>query len=387
MNRSTPRQRWRSIVAGVFIALAAVSLVGAVVTRYIQRNILSTNGYLAIVGPLPSDPKVSEALAKYTTHRLFDAADAESNIKDFLPPRLDGLSGPLTERLEAGVNQAAKEFIGGDTFGAIWTTSNRLLQTGVVRLAETEQGEGKLAAIGSLDLSRMLAAVRERLKGEGSGLTEEQKDKAAAVKLDLRQRVERLRTIYSAINTGAYVLPYLAVAMLLAALAVASSRRRVVMAIGITVLLLGVAMLLTFKIFSGGILDDISDPVYKSAANVIYQAFYDDLRSRLVAATIFGGALILLALMAGPYAWARLIRQKLGLAKLRSIEPYQWGRNIRVWAAKYQLWLALAGAGTAIIWLLALPALTAATLVVILSLLVGYLSLLHLIAHPAPARA
>lgn len=372
-------------MAGIFIGLAAVSLVGAVITRYVQRNVLDTNGYLTIVGPLPEDPQVSSALAKYTTARLFDAADAEANIKEFLPPKLAPLASPLSERLEARINQTSKDFIQGDTFGAIWSTSNRLLQTGIVRLAESKQGEGRLAAVGSLDLSRMVSSVRERIGGEGAGLSEDQLDKAAAIKVDLQQRVERLRATYRAINTGAYVLPYLAAALLLAALAVAYNRRRTFMAIGITLLLLGVAMLLAFKIVSGNTLEEISDTNYRSAAEVIYQAFYSDLQNRLIGAMVFGGALIVLALLAGPYAWAKWLRHKFGIDKLKNIEPYRWAKTVRAWASHYELLLALAGAAAVIIWLLALSTLTAATLVVILSLLVAYVSLLHLLAHPAPA--
>ena len=77
------------------------------------------------------------------------------------------------------------------------------------------------------------------------------------------------------------------------------------------------------------LLKRITDPVYKSAAEVIYQAFYGDLRERLTGAMIFGGLLILLALLAGPYRWAKWLRTKFGLSKLRSIEPYRWATGLR----------------------------------------------------------
>lgn len=377
---------WRSVLAGLFIAVAAISLVGTVVARYVQRNVLDTNGYLAIVGPLPEDPKVSAALAQFTTQKIFDSGEAEKNIKEFLPPRLAPLASPLTDTLEKRVNQTTQDFVAGDAFNTIWTTSNRLMQKGVVRLAESEAGEGKLAAAGSLDLSKLADAVSERLGGEQAAAIQAKTDEAAAIRIDLQQRVERLRTTYRAINTGAYVFPYLTAAFLLAALAVAYNRRRVFLAIGVTVLLLGVAMLLAFKIISGGILGDISDPTSKAAAVVIYETFYGDLRGRLIAAVVTGGILILLALIAGPYSWAKWLRSKLGLNKLKTMEPYRWALNIRHLFSRYEVWLMLAGAAATVIWLLALSTLTPATLVVILSLLIAVVSLLHLIARPAPAH-
>lgn len=383
MAKRTARTWWRPWVSGLCVAIAAVAVVGTVVTRYIERNLLDTEGYLAIVGPLPENPQVATALAAYTTTKAFDAADAQANIAEFLPPRLEPLAAPLTDALEERTNQIAKTFIQSDAFAAIWTAANQVMQRGVVRLAQSEQGEGRLAAVGQLDLGRLVGAVRERLGQEPS---QTQQARAATIQLNLRQSVERLRTTYDAITAGAYMLPYVAAAFLLAALVVAYNRRRAVIAIGCTILLVGVAMLVAFKITSGGILDDIGEPTYNAAAQAIYEAFYADLRSRLIGLMIVGGALIVLALLAGPYAWARWLRTKFGLAKLKKIEPYRWARNIRHWTARYEPWLLLAGLGAVIIWLLVLSTLTPATLVVILSLLITYASFMHLIARPPPSH-
>lgn len=102
---------------------------------------------------------------------------------------------------------------------------------------------------------------------------------------------------------------------------------------------------------------------------------------------LFGGGLILLALLAGPYKWAKRLRAKLALPKLKNIGPYRSAVQVRKWTAAYEPWLLLAGAAAAIIWLLALSTLTPAALVVILSLLTAYASLIHLIARPGPSRA
>lgn len=373
---------WRPLAAGIFIAVAVVAVVGAVVTRYIDRNLLDSDGYLAVAGPLPQEPEVATALAKFTTSKVFDATEAQESIGQLLPPRLAPLAGPLSDILQQRADKASRGFIQSDAFNAIWTGSNSLLQRGVMRLAESKQGEGRLAAAGQLDLTQLVGAVRQRLGG-APAVTPGEQERAAAIQLNLRQRVERLRATYRAVKTGAYVMPYAAVAFLLAALAVAYNRRRAVMAIGAALLLLGVAMILAFKIVSGGILDDVTDPAYKSAAEVIYEAFYSDLRARLAATMAAGATLILLAIIAGPYKWARSLRGRLALAKLKKTEPYRWIVKIRGLAAKYEPWLLAVGTAAAIIWLLLLSTLTPATLVVILSILISYTSLVHLIARPS----
>jgi hypothetical protein len=381
MQQQKSRSWWRPIVVGACIAIAAVALVGSLVTRYIERNVLDTDGYLAIVGPLPQDPKVAAALAQFTTQRVFDATNAEANLKEFLPPRLAPLAGPLTETLEKRVTQESQDFVQSEAFDTIWTASNRLLQQGVVRLAESKQGEGKLAAVGSLDLSSLASSVRERL-GDGAGLTPQQEARAAEIQINLRQRVDRLRTAYRVVTNGAYALPYVAVAFLAAALAIAFNRRRTIIAIGCTIFLLGIALLVALKIISGEILNEITDPVYKASAEVVYEAFYGDLRGRIAAATIVSAVAVLLALLAGPYEWARAVRGTLGLDRLKT---WRWVAVFRRQTGRLEPWLLLAGAAATIIWLLALPTLTTSTLVVILSVFITYASVLHLIAQPRSA--
>jgi len=175
--------------------------------------------------------------------------------------------------------------------------------------------------------------------------------------------------------------------LLAVALAAAYDRRHATMAIGGVILCVGIIALLIFKIISGGLLGEIADPVYRRAAQVVYQAFYGDLRGRLVALVVGGGILMLIALLAGPYGWATRLRTKLGLDKLKAMQPYHWATKLRRLAARYELWLDVAGTAATAIWLLALSTLTPATLVVIVSVLVTFCSLLHLICRPAPAHA
>ena len=200
MKQQTSHAWWRTVLAALLIAVAAVALVGTLLTRYVQRNVLDTDGYLAIVGPLPQNPEVAAALAQFVTSKAFDAADAESNLKQFLPPKLTPLAGPLTNTLQTRFTQRTEEFIQSDAFSTIWTTANRTMQKGVVRLAQSKAGQGKLAAVGSLDLSALAAKARERFGAEDARLTSQQQAKAANIQINLRQRTDRLRSAYKAIN-------------------------------------------------------------------------------------------------------------------------------------------------------------------------------------------
>jgi len=375
---------WRALLAGVLIAVAAFALLGAVVTRYVERNILNTQGYIAIVGPLPQDPAVATALANFTTDKIFSAADTESIIKRALPQQLAGLASPLSDTLQKKTNQVAQDVIKSDGFSSIWIATNQAMQKSVVRLAESKKPQGKTAeAAGSLNLSELAKRVRQRVGSQGI-LTNQQRDQAATVRVDLQQRVDQLRTTVRLIKGGARALPVAAAALLLAALAVAYNRRHTVTAIGITVLLLGLASLIAFKVWSGSFLSGITNASYHAAATNVYEAFYSDLRLRLIWAVVFGTVLILLAAIAGPYTWARQLRHALAIDKIRHIGAYRWATSLRRWTAQYELWIGLAGLAAAIIWMLAVSTLTPAMLAIIVSLFIGFISLVHLIARPAP---
>lgn len=390
MSAKQPQSRswWRPVAAGACVVIASLALIGSILTRYVQRTIVDTNGYLAVVGPLPENPKVSGALAQFTTQKIFDRASAENEIRDALPPRLAPLAGPLAGVLERSARGVAQKFIQSDAFSAIWTTSNRLLQKGVVRLAQSKQAQPRQTAGGRLDLSQLSSAVRERLDGQQvSALSPEQQDRAAGIQINLRQRVDRLRTAYRIVTNGAYALPYVSVAFVLAAVAIGYDRRRTIRAIGGTLLLLGVVLLVAFKIVSGGMLGEMTNQTYRAAAEAVYQAFYNPLRGQLVGTAVLGGVLIVLAVLAGPYAWARRLRTALGFDALKNLSVHRAIASGRRRIAQYQLWFVLAGAAATVIWLLALHSLSLATLVVILSIFIAYLSLLHLLARPSPSRA
>jgi hypothetical protein len=202
----------------------------------------------------------------------------------------------------------------------------------------------------------------------------------------LQQRVDRLRTTVSFIKGGARTFPFMALAFLLAAVAVAYNRRHTVTAIGITTLLLGLASLIAFKVWSGNFLSNITNASYNAAATAVYEAFYSNLRLRLILLIVFGVMLVLLAALAGSYGWARRVRHALAIDKFRKTRPHQWAVQLRQWTVRYELWVDLGALAAAVVWLLILSALTPAMLVLILSLLIGFVSLVHLVAKPSPAR-
>jgi hypothetical protein len=376
---------WRPILGGVLVGMAVVAVLAGVSARYLRDNVLETDAYLQIIQPLPKDPAIAEALATYTTNTLFDATSAEQTIKEFLPPRLSPLAPPLTDALQSRVHSTTKQFVQSDNFATIWAVANRATHERIINLAESSQRQDRLAqAASSLDLSRLSQAVRERFGAGDTVLTPAQKARAAQVRIDLRQRVERFRTNVRIVRGAADVLPYLSVALLLGAVAVAHSRRRTVMSIGVLLALLGASTIIAFKLVSGSLLGNIADPIYQTAAEAIYQAFYADLHRRISLVIGLGLLLFVGAVLASPYGWTTKLQSQLRIQPTKKTKVYSWAQITRTYAGRYEWVINSVAFGLAILVLVMLPDLRLSAVMLVVSLLGGFVAILHLIAGPAP---
>jgi hypothetical protein len=379
-KKPTRSQWWRTLLTGICIVLAGAAVLGSIATRYLRDNLLNTDAYVAIVANLPQQPEVATALTTFTTDRLFDQARTEARIRAFLPRELSALAGPLAQITGQKVSEVTKRFVQSDTFTAIWITVNRLAQSGVVAVADSNQ-TSRQEALQSVRLEPLLHAVRQQFDGNTPVLSQQQLDRAATLRVDLQQSIQQLRTNVRLIRTGAYVLPYVAAALILLAIALAHNRRTTFIHMGITFTVFGVAALIACKLFSNNALSTITDPTYRAAGEVIYEAFYHNLRLRLGALTGIGIALAIAALACGPYTYMERAGNW-----FRDTTLYQWLITARQFTARYELWFVAVGLIGTAIWLLTLSHLTPSILLVIVSLLAIYLATVHIVARPAPSN-
>jgi len=307
---------WRPVISGICIVLAAIALIGSIATHYLRDNILNTDGYLAIVGPLPADPAVANALATFTTTKIFDAQATQSAIQSFLPPRLAPLADPLTNELQKRVNERTKTFVEGDEFSAIWTGANRVAQKALLRVADSK-GSSRSKVVSSVNIDKLLSAARQHFGDNQTVFSNQQQDKLAAIRVNLHESAQQLRTTVQLIRNGAYVLPYIFLALLLLALAVGYNRRRLLLAIGAALVVVAVVLVIVLKAASQSLLGDIQNSGYRAAADVVYEAFYGNLRARFVGCMIGGFAIVALALAAGPYGWAVRFRRAVGITSFK----------------------------------------------------------------------
>jgi hypothetical protein len=163
--------RARAFVVGPLVVLFAILVPLSVTLGWVRTTILSTDGWVNAVGPIPSDPAVANALASQLTQQLFSQVQVQQQVAAALPPKADFLAAPITNQVETFVQQRVSKVIQSDQFRVLWTQANRFAHAQVVAILE---GNTKVVtATGGqvvLNLVPTLNAALQQVQGVVSGI-------------------------------------------------------------------------------------------------------------------------------------------------------------------------------------------------------------------------
>lgn len=230
--------RARRIVAILLVVLAAILAPLTVTAVWVHDRILDTDGYVDTVAPLAENQTVTDALAHRIVTELFAATDLQKRITDALPGPTDVLGPALTGSLRNLALGQTEQFLESDTFAQLWTRANRLAHEQVVAMFT-----GKGSAVDQhddaivLDLGEVADQVRQRLVDRGVGVLKRVQIPSDTIEVTLLESdlVPKLQTTFDTLDTLATVLPILFVATVVAAIAIAPRRRRIVVSTGLAV--------------------------------------------------------------------------------------------------------------------------------------------------------
>jgi len=202
-DRSRLGLRARSIVGGALALLAAVSIVAATVAVWLHETLLDTEVFIATVSPVFSDPAVTDPIGAYLTEQTFVALEVEERVDralstadDFieeqvlglidLDPRLENrlaavprprfadLTAPIVTATESAVRDAVQEYLRSDRFEATFTTLATLAHESAVALlrGDSEQLTDVVVDANSvrLDLTPAIAQTVQELVDKGVGI-------------------------------------------------------------------------------------------------------------------------------------------------------------------------------------------------------------------------
>jgi len=123
---------WRPVVAGLLVAVAALTAPLSVLANWARGQIEDTDRYVATVGPLANDPAVQDAIAARIEQVVFGYLDVDAATDQLvqaissqdLPPRveatLQAAAGPLAAGIRNFVSDRIHALVESDEFEQAW---------------------------------------------------------------------------------------------------------------------------------------------------------------------------------------------------------------------------------------------------------------------------
>jgi hypothetical protein len=323
--------RARRVVAAVLIVLAALGSAPSLVGGYVRGDLLSTDRYVAIVGPLARDQAVQAEVVDAVTAAVLDRVRVDELTRDALEvlrarddrlarllagdrrlaQALEGVVsglGPLVEnQLEAATRRAAERVVHSERFGDLWIEANRRAHAATLRALRDEGSVLRTTdGVVQVDISVIVEEVKRRLVDRGLSLAARIPTTDSQIVLIRSAELAQAQAALRIFDQTSPWLPWLTLAAAVAAVAVAPARRRALQWLGVALVIAMVACALTLVLARRALLDRVAsgsiDPVAMAA---VADAALAPLWSRLWLVLGLSALIAVLAWLSGPAA-ARL---------------------------------------------------------------------------------
>lgn len=229
-------QRVRRVVSVALAVLAVLTAVIDVPARYVENNVLDTQGYVEMIGPLAADPAVQDAVGNAVSEAVLEQIDLDAYAQTALEGLAEGESIPdgitvlapvIAGQAENLVRTTSDRLASSEQFTGLWITANR---TGHAVLVSALEGDapGPLTVedgIVAVPLDPLIEHVRDALVDRGL-------DAAASIDPQGREIVlisspelattQKALTVFHGISAA---LPWLVLGLLVAAVWTAPRRR------------------------------------------------------------------------------------------------------------------------------------------------------------------
>lgn len=349
------RRRFRRQVVGVLVALSCIVVVLSTVVVWAHRTVLNTHAFVGTVGPVFQHPDVDAAVANRATDQLFTQLQLQERLREALPERVSFAAGPITGATQGYVSDQLAKVLGSERFQTLWVDMLTTTHQTVVAVLRGES-TSTISTSGGYIVLNTVPVINSAL-GSVSGLVSNLTGRNVTLPTITsaeppKQAVDRLskalgvqlpsdygqitlvrssnlavaQRAVTAFDRATVVLPLLALALIAVTLWLSVSRRRTLIQ-----LLVGSSLLLV---------------VVRQVVLHEQRVLADDAGNRQVAQTVLGDllhgffaltawllvialAILVVALLTGPYAWAVNLRRFVGRTWHRGVEAVSGERRAR----------------------------------------------------------
>lgn len=336
-NESKVGSVLRTVLVVILVGLTSLSVVVWTAVRWTESRVLSTDNWVAYITPLPKNPEVSQALSGFIVSKVFDATNAQKKIQEVLPPRAAFLVPPLTEQIEGITIRTTKNIIISDAFQNIWVTANRLAHQRMLERARGDSGDSTNQWF-NLDLSRVGPVLREKM-GDAAAALPQKGSGDIVISADLQAKRDTLRRYILGVDFLQAVLPFLVVACVFGALAVARDRRRVMLAVSVLVFVVSLLQLIGIKSLRPTIIGKVQNFTYRPAVGELYDSFVASFNSAVYIVLLVAFIIWLVMMLAGPGTIGVTIRQYLRLDQAKKNRYYEYWKKLRLWISQQKVFI------------------------------------------------
>jgi hypothetical protein len=307
------------------IVLGCVLVPVTAASFWARTTITDTDSYVAVVGPLASDPEVQAAVEAQLTDRvmtelakldimgsLTSALEARG-VSPALAQALALLQSPVQDRTEALVSRVVDRVVTSDAFANVWVSANRVAHTQLIRLLEgetsvlTQQENGQLV----VDISALSSTVRTALENAGVPGASRLPDIGGTVVVGDGQRLSQAKTAYQLVKGLPWVILVVDLALLVGGVLLARRRWRATLLTLGGVLVAALVTLVGVRL-GGDYLISALKPENRGAAGSLITAVTDRLRQilRIIGWLALAAVVVTAVTGSGPRATA--LRRSVG---------------------------------------------------------------------------
>ncbi len=325
-SRTRGRGRWAGAIA-LMLAAALIAPLSAVAT-WTHSNLLDTDEYVAMVAPLAENPAVQQEISARITDAVFEALRVEQltaetlqaigerprveGVTERLPVELGSFAEPITNAIHGFTLEQVSRLVASDTFEDAWVAANREAHaslvaalTGETRTAGVAVADGRV----TVSLAPFIEAIKPVLVERGVPFADRIPVVDAQFVLLESRTLANAQSALRLLDLLRWVLPVLAILLLVAGVVLAPSRRRGLLIGASMVVVSLVLLLLSIQVGRALYLDDLESALLvPQVGQVLFDTVSMPLRLWVRSAAVLFLVIAIGAWAAGPSSAAAAVR-------------------------------------------------------------------------------
>jgi hypothetical protein len=270
-----------------------------------KRQALDTENWVDTSSALLEDDEIRQAVGLFIIDRLYQSDEVQAQLEQVLPPRLVPLAKPAAAGLKQVAQRNAGRVLGTNAALQAWETANRTAHETLLRIIESDAAEEGV----SLQLKSLFEQMATAT-GLPASAVEKLPPEVSSLQVAGPGQVETARDMLDLFRTLLWVLLFLTIAAYAGAIALSADRRRTVIRVGGSLILVGIALLAIRRLGGSYVVDALADA---PNAHAVADDTWDIATSLLVdvasGGMLFGLFLVIGAWLQGEGARATALRR------------------------------------------------------------------------------